>query len=220
MTLLNPIKALRDISQDLSVRKPVPLALNGHVSPIDIQLAYYEAAVAFANEHGAVREEVQVLYEWGWVLSGLEVQGPLSMMDKIDWAAKLNLIEESGLSLEDPRAQLIDLQYHGVSRARSLYYKAQDQGDTERMVSDQDIEAAMSTAPATRARIRGDFIRRCRAHGADFSVSWNYLKLCGPPLLSIDAPKQEDSVTYVNDPFETENPGVNRVLEHMEGGEA
>ncbi|GIS99446.1 MAG: hypothetical protein CM1200mP26_11590 [Acidimicrobiales bacterium] len=99
-----------------------------------------------------------------------------------DWVAKYHLVEayrgRHGLALSDPRVLLLDLQYHDVDRQRGLYYRMQDRGLMERTTTDRDIAMAVEEAPATtRARLRGDFIRRAKERRRDFTVDWVHLKL-------------------------------------------
>ena len=66
----------------------------------------------------------------------------------------------------------------------------------ERTTPDRDIAAAVEEAPATtRARLRGDFIRRAKERHRDFTVDWVHLKLndqaqrtvlCKDPFLAED----------------------------------
>ena len=72
----------------------------------------------------------------------------------------------------------MDLQYHDVNRERGLFYKLQDRGMVERMCTDADIDDAIDTPPqTTRARLRGEFIRRAKERKRDYTVDWVHLKL-------------------------------------------
>jgi proteasome accessory factor A len=103
---------------------------------------------------------------------------------------------KNGLELSDPKAQLIDLQYHDVVRSRGLFYKMQERGLVERMCVDGDIIEAMDVPPqTTRARLRGEFIRAAKEKKRDYTVDWVHLKLndqaqrtvlCKDPLKSRD----------------------------------
>ena len=57
----------------------------------------------------------------------------------------------------------MDLQYHDVNRDRGVFYKLQTHDMVERICTDADIETAIETPPqTTRARLRGEFIRRAK----------------------------------------------------------
>ena len=54
----------------------------------------------------------------------------------------------------------------------------QDAGRVERVVTDADIIEAMETPPqTTRARLRGEFIRKAKERKRDYTVDWVHLKL-------------------------------------------
>ena len=65
---------------------------------------------------------------WEHVVTGLE-RDPLSLDREVDWVTKHNLIEafreRHDLPLSHPRVALLDLQYHDISRNRSVFYKLQ-----------------------------------------------------------------------------------------------
>jgi proteasome accessory factor A len=123
------------------------------------------------------------------------------MIDReIDWATKLQLIEryrsKHGIPLASPRIAQLDLAYHDISRSRGLYYLLQRSGAVERVVTDLQIFEAKSVPPqTTRAKLRGDFIKRAQERRRDFTVDWVHLKLndqaqrtvlCKDPYRSVD----------------------------------
>src|SRR3546814_3951558 len=64
------------------------------------------------------------------------------------------------------------------SRQRGLFYKLQDAGMVERTCTDSAIDEAVETPPqTTRARLRGEFIRRAKERKRDYTVDWVHLKL-------------------------------------------
>jgi len=108
----------------------------------------------------------------------------MQLSRKVDWVAKrglmLSYMERKNCGWDDPRLQLIDLQYHDVKRTRGLYYIMERMGLTDRIVRDEDIQLAMNEPPqSTRAKIRGDFIRFARDKNRSYTVDWTYLKLNG-----------------------------------------
>jgi proteasome accessory factor A len=90
----------------------------------------------------------------------------------------------------------LDLTYHDVHRGRGLYYLLEKRGAVERVTRDLDIFEAKSIPPqTTRARLRGEFIRRAQEKRRDFTVDWVHLKLndqaqrtvlCKDPFRSVD----------------------------------
>src|ERR671913_557047 len=90
------------------------------------------------------------------------------------------------LPLGHARVQLLDLQYHDVSRSRSPFYKLQDRGLVERLCTDVDIDTATDVPPqTTRARLRGGFQRRAKERKRDYTVDWVHLKLNDPAQTTV-----------------------------------
>jgi proteasome accessory factor A len=200
LTLENPIRAIREISHDLTGTRPVRLAAGRSASALEIQREYYSRAVDFLAHAGEDASSKRVLELWGRTLDAVEKQD-LSLIDReIDWATKYQLIEryraKHDLPLASPRVAQLDLAYHDISRTRGLYYLLQQRHAVERIVSDLAIFEAKSVPPqTTRAKLRGDFIRRAQERRRDFTVDWVHLKLndqaqrtvlCKDPYRSID----------------------------------
>ena len=123
-----------------------------------------------------------------------------SVAREIDWVTKYQLIEryraKHDLPLASPRVAQLDLAYHDVHRGRGLFYLLQNRGAVERVARDLDIFEAKSVPPqTTRARLRGEFIRRAQEKRRDFTVDWVHLKLndqaqrtvlCKDPFRAVD----------------------------------
>ncbi len=131
MTLENPIRAIRDISHDLTGKRTVRLANGREASALDIQREYLGRAQKYADTKGLAPLEMKALEMWEHVLDGLE-HDPYSLDRECDWVIKHKLIEsycaKHDLPLSHPRVSLIDLQYHDINRERGLFYKLQDRG--------------------------------------------------------------------------------------------
>ena len=199
MTLENPIRAIREISHDITCTRRVRLANGREASAIEIQNEYLSRALRYAENHDLSPQEKQALGMWEHVMTGLE-RDPFTMDREIDWVTKHNLIEayraKHDLPLNSAKVSLIDLQYHDISRERSVFYKLQRAGRVERIVTDGAIHDAMETPPqTTRAKLRGEFIRKAKERKRDYTVDWVHLKLndqaqrtvlCKDPFLSTD----------------------------------
>jgi proteasome accessory factor A len=125
--------------------------------------------------------EKQALMMWERALSQIEID-PLGQDREADWVIKHRLVESyrerHGIELTDPRIALLDLQYHDISRRRSVFYKLQDRGLVERICDDREIDEATEIPPqTTRARLRGEFIRVAKERKRDYTVDWVHLKL-------------------------------------------
>ncbi len=206
MTLENPIRAIRDFSHDITCRKTVNLASGREVSALDIQREYLNAALEFAETRGFQPNEQMALEMWKYCVESIEVN-PLSLDREVDWVIKHKLIDsycvKNGLELGDPRAQLIDLQYHDVVRSRGLFYKMQSRGLVERVCTDADILEAMDVPPqTTRARLRGEFIRAAKEKKRDYTVDWVHLKLND----------QAQRTVLCKDPFKSRDERVEKLI--------
>ena len=209
MTLENPIRAIREISNDLTCRRLIRLASGREVTALDIQREFLDRALRFADRRETTAEEDRVLAMWEHCLDGIEGD-PLSLDRECDWVAKYRLVEafreRHGLALSDPRVLLLDLQYHDVNRRRGLFYRMQDRGLLERTTTDGAIAAAVEEAPATtRAKLRGEFIRRAKERRRDFTVDWVHLKLND----------QAQRTVLCKDPFRSEDDRVQKLIDSL-----
>ena len=130
---------------------------------------------------------------------------------EIDWVVKHRLLDayasKHGLDLDDPRLAQLDLAYHDIDPDRGVHHLLQRAGRVARVVSDEEIAAAVTTPPqTTRARLRGDFVRAARAHGRDFTVDWVHLKLND----------QAQRTVLCKDPFVSVDERVQRLIDQME----
>ena len=109
----------------------------------------------------------EVLALWGEVLDDL-ARDPLSTADRLDWTAKLRLLEgyreRDGLAWDAPRLHLVDLQYADVRPDKGLYNRLAARGRMKRLLGEDEILRAVTKPPEdTRAYFRG----RCLEQYAD-----------------------------------------------------
>ena len=206
MTLENPIRAIREISHDLDLQRPVKLANGRELTAWEIQAEYLERALRYAQSHEMSPQEKQALDMWEHVMDGL-ARDPMSLGREVDWVTKRELLEaymaRHDLNLGDPRVALVDLQYHDIRRSRSVFYKLQEAGRVERIVTDNEINEAIDTPPqTTRARLRGEFIRRAKERKRDYTVDWVHLKLND----------QAQRTVLCKDPFRSSDERVDRLI--------
>ncbi|MEV1046425.1 Pup--protein ligase [Streptomyces sp. NPDC049916] len=201
LTLENPIRAIREVSHDLTGQRKVRLASGREASAIEVQREYYEKAVDFVERRGIRTGTVdQVLELWGRTLDAIEAEDLDRIGTEIDWVMKYKLIEryraKHNMTMSNPRVAQIDLAYHDIHRRRGLFYLLEKKGQTARICNDLKIFEGKSVPPqTTRARLRGDFIRRAQEQRRDFTVDWVHLKLndqaqrtvlCKDPFRSVD----------------------------------
>lgn len=209
LTLENPIRAIRDISHDLTCRRKVRLASGRELSALDIQRELLDRALRFADQRGFTPEELRALEMWEHCIVALE-NDPMKLDREIDWVIKYRLIEEfrsrHALALDDPRVQMLDLQYHDINRERGVFHKLAKHGRVERLCDDRAIDDAMEIAPrTTRAHLRGQFIRRAKEKKRDFTVDWVHLKLND----------LQQRTVLCKDPFRSQDDRVEKLIASM-----
>ncbi|MEN8040816.1 MAG: Pup--protein ligase [Actinomycetota bacterium] len=209
LTLENPIRAIREISHDTTCRRRVRLANGRELSALDIQWEYLERVMRYTRTTGVAPEIERAVSMWEHLLTGLE-KDPMTLHREVDWVAKRHLMDrysrKHDLALSSPRLALIDLNYHDVNRQRGLYYKMENAGLMDRIVTDQAINEAMVRPPATtRARLRGEFIKAAKAKRRDFTVDWVHLKLND----------QAQRTVLCKDPFKAYDERVDRLIESL-----
>jgi proteasome accessory factor A len=209
MTLENPIRAIREISHDTTCKRRVRLANGREASALDIQIEYLQRAQRYHEQKGLSPLEEQALHMWEHCLKGLE-SDPWSLDRECDWVIKHSLIdryrERNQVPLTHPKVALMDLQYHDVSRERGLFYRMQSRGLVDRMCEDDAIENAVNEPPqTTRARLRGEFIRKAKERRRDYTVDWVHLKLND----------QAQRTVLCKDPFKARDERVEKLINSL-----
>src|SRR6476620_1247044 len=211
MELEDPVKAIREISRDPTVKRKIKLDDGRQMTAVEIQRVYLERAQEYLaqQDHDPILDDVWK--RWAAILDKLE-DDPMQLVREIDWITKRHLIQSyvdrKGCSWDDPRVFLLDLQFHGVKRTRGLYYLMESRGLVERVVEEDAVQRAMSTPPqTTRAKVRGDFIRFARAKNRSYTVDWTYFKLNG---------YWEETILCM-DPFSAVNRRVDELVSQVSG---
>jgi proteasome accessory factor A len=209
-SLDNPIRAIREISHDLTGRRTVRLAGGKEASALDIQREYFEKAVEHCAKRSPDPMADRVLELWGRTLDAVESQDLTKIDREIDWAIKNRLMErymaKHNMDLSNPRIAQLDLAYHDIRRGRGVFDLLQRKGQVERVTDDGEIEAAKDTPPqTTRAKLRGDFIAAAQAAGRDFTVDWVHLKLND----------QAQRTVLCKDPFRAVDERVERLISSL-----
>ena len=177
LSLEGPVRALHEISRDVTCTVEVRLADGRRLTAVQLQWEYFEHAKKYIEHEDDTESNREVLERWERVLSALETE-PLSLHRELDWVAKYRLIEayreRGGLDRGDPKLRAIDLQYHDVRQEKGLYYRLERSGKVERMVAEADVQRAIMDPPEdTRAYFRG----RCIGKFPDAiaAASWDSL---------------------------------------------
>ena len=214
MTLENPIRAIREMSHDITGKRTVRLTTGRELSALSMQLEYFEKAHDFATRRGLIEEPTgtvkRVLELWERVLTAVESDRPALIDREIDWAIKKRLLErymaKNDLDWSSPRIGQLDLAYHDIDRRRGLYNILERSGMVERVTTDLETFEAKSVPPqTTRAKLRGDFVRRAQERHRDFTVDWVHLKLND----------QAQRTVLCKDPFAAVDERVERLMASM-----
>jgi proteasome accessory factor A len=157
-----PVEAIKQVSRDPSLRWVVELEDGRTMRATDIQRLYLQEAAKLLG--GRDEDTEWTLREWERVLADLE-RDPMALEGRLDWVAKRRtletFIEAENVWWEDERLQSLDLEYHNVDPELGLYYALEAGGQMECLVTDVEVERAMTEAPRdTRAFLRGLCVQR------------------------------------------------------------
>ena len=176
LSLTDPVRALHQVSADLSLAKPLALADGSTATALEMQWELFGAARKYAEEHGlaALGDDGEVgalvMGHWEAVLEGLE-SDPTSLADTLDWVAKQKLLlayqERHDCGWDDPRIAALALQYHDLRPDRSIYQRL---GLRRLVTVAQSSEAITEPPRGTRAWFRG----KCLARWPEAVVTANW----------------------------------------------
>ena len=214
LTLENPIRAIREISQDPTCRRKVRARQRSRDQRArDPSRSTSTARCASPSAAGLPPDLKQALEMWQHCVDGIE-RDPMSLDREVDWVMKLKLIdqvrERHQVPLSHPMVSVVDLRYHDIDRARGLFYKLQQRGLVERTTTDEAISEATTVPPqTTRARLRGAFVKRAKERRRDYTVDWVHLKLND----------QAQRTVLLKDPFKSHDERVERLIESLSRAE-
>jgi Pup amidohydrolase len=167
LSVESPVAELRAISHDPSCRRLVTLKDGRKMTAVQLQHEYLELARKYTEDkYGNDVDDItcDVLDRWESVLNRL-AEDPMLLSRELDWVAKLELLEgyrtRDGLSWDNPRLQLVDLQYSDVRADRGLYNRLAARGRMVRLTDDATVDRAVDNPPEdTRAYFRGRCLRQ------------------------------------------------------------
>ena len=115
LALENPIRAIREMSHDMTGRRTVRLADGRSMSALEMQTEYLTRVRTFAEREGMTEgTHGRVLELWERTLRAIETDNLALVEREIDWVIKWRMIQRYAakhhLALDDPRlAQLLSL---------------------------------------------------------------------------------------------------------------
>ena len=173
------------------------------MDPLTMQRRYLDVVEAFVRERPQVEASLprtsvrRVLDDWRWALDALAGRDVAALAPRVDWAAKRVLFDALLRRRPDTpvaRLEQVELDYHDVANG-GAYAALVAHGRMERLMDDGEAERAMRTPPSdTRAALRGAFVARALACGAQFSCDWT--------TLTVPAPVRREATLL--DPFASE----------------
>ncbi len=210
LTLENPIRAIREISHDLTGQRTVRLASGRDCTALEIQQEYQQRASELIDREGSSELDRRVVELWGRLLKAVDNADLSTVEREIDWVAKLALIQRyqkrHDLPLSSPRVGQLDLAYHDIRRGRGLFSVLEGRDMVDRLCNDVRIFEAKSIPPqTTRAKLRGAFINAAQQRRRDFTVDWVHLKLND----------QAQRTVLCKDPFRAQDERVDRLIASM-----
>ncbi len=167
LVLAHPVTAIRQVSNDPSLRTIIALANGKRLTALELQWELLDQARSWADRHGldsvTVDDGKRILEEWENVLIGLE-RDPVSVANVVDWVAKKRLVdgyaERHSLQPTDVRLKAIDLQYSDLRADRSLAMRC---GLRTLVDHDAAVQAIEQPPETTRAYFRGTCLARFSA---------------------------------------------------------
>lgn len=204
--LRDPVDALHQISYDPTCKKKVECGQGKFASAVEIQECFFEMAERWYKEkylsyNPASPDIEDVLEKWRFTLAKLK-ENPRLLKYHLDWVIKLDLLEnllkkhnsdwddinkgktvkteDSNHSLSD-YLKSVDFQYHDIRPERGLYYRLLKSGRLNRIVTDEEIEWAVSNPPSTtRAWLRTGLLRKFTDYVR--TISWDQITVQDPQL--------------------------------------
>lgn len=200
LQLAHPVRAIRQVSHDLTGSTPLELADGTTMTALEIQEFYLAQAQDFLAIKGPHHRHLgRIMDLWARTLTAIRTQNFSTIDTEIDWAIKHKFFTayatKNSLDWDAARLVQLDMSYHDIHPSRGLFNMLQARGAAARMLTDAQVQAAHDNPPATtRALLRHRFIEHARALGMDYSLDWTHMKLNYHPMHTL----------YVRNAFETD----------------
>ena len=208
-TIENPIKTIREISNDLKFRNSFRLSSGREITALQMQNEMYNIVSSMPGLDEILEKPFYryALNLWRRSLDALESQD-YSLVDmELDWMIKKKFMdsykEKHQLNDMDSRLILLDISYHNIRKDRGLFYILEKSGMAKTLITNNDVNNAMENPPeTTRAALRGRFIKVAQEKKRDFTVDWVNLKIND----------QQQSSIACKDPFKNVDERVDKLI--------
>ena len=176
--VLQPLRSLRRICADPSLKVEVPLSNHQQATALDLQRYYCQACQQMVEDDPEASEEAhEIANLWSEVIWALEEHQPsvdnLSwLVGSIDWVTKKYLLDQAHPDASWDLRKKIDIRYHELS-AEGYFATLERTGVVRRIVEPESVEQALRNAPPyTPATTRSHYIREFSQGVENFSVNW------------------------------------------------
>lgn len=173
VALVDPVRAIRQVAEDMTCKKTELRGWKKNLSPLEIQRAYFDLAL----KHKDVLEPSYLpgLDKWGELLDVIE-KNPMDAGQDIDWVYKWLMIQNffSRNSQQNlHRAGEIDLKYHNIVHGRG-YYRGRIKDSNAPFGTDQTLVQRLVEHPPQeeRARFRSGYVRLMQELGCEYQENW------------------------------------------------
>jgi proteasome accessory factor A len=208
-TIENPIKTIREISNDLNFRNSFRLSSGREITALQMQNEMYNIVLSMPGLDEILEKPFYryALNLWRRSLDALESED-YSLVDmELDWMIKRKFMnsykEKHQLNDMDSRLILLDISYHNIRKDRGLFYILEKSGMAKTLITNNDVSSAMENPPqTTRAALRGRFIKVAQEKKRDFTVDWVNLKIND----------QQQSSIACKDPFKNTDERVDKLI--------
>jgi proteasome accessory factor A len=208
-TIENPIKTIREISNDLKFRSSFRLSSGREITALQMQNEMYNIVLSMPGLDEILEKPFYryALNLWRRSLDALESED-YSLVDmELDWMIKRKFMnsykEKHQLNDMDSRLILLDISYHNIRKDRGLFYILEKSGMAKTLITNNDVNSAMENPPeTTRAALRGRFIKVAQEKKRDFTVDWVNLKIND----------QQQSSIACKDPFKNIDERVDKLI--------
>lgn len=208
-TIENPIKTIREISNDLKFRNSFRLSSGREITALQMQNEMYNIVSSMPGLDEILEKPFYryALNLWRRSLDALQSED-YSLVDmELDWMIKRKFMnsykEKHQLNDMDLRLILLDISYHNIRKDRGLFYILEKSGMAKTLITNNDVNSAMENPPeTTRAALRGRFIKVAQEKKRDFTVDWVNLKIND----------QQQSSIACKDPFKNIDERVDKLI--------
>ena len=208
-TIENPIKTIREISNDLKFRNSFRLSSGREITALQMQNEMYNIVSSMPGLDEILEKPFYryALNLWRRSLDALQSED-YSLVDmELDWMIKRKFMnsykEKHQLNDIDSRLILLDISYHNIRKDRGLFYILEKSGMAKTLITNNDVNSAMENPPeTTRAALRGRFIKVAQEKKRDFTVDWVNLKIND----------QQQSSIACKDPFKNIDERVDKLI--------